>query len=188
MNVFGENEYCGWGVVYCFYCDGFLFKGKCVVVIGGGNFGVEVVIDFVGIVVYVILIEFDNQLCVDVVLQKKLYSLSNVMVIVFVMIIEVKGDGKKVNGFVYQDCISDESYEVELEGVFVQIGLVLNIGWIKGSVELFFCGEVLVDEKGWIFMIGVFVVGDVMMVFYKQIIILMGEGVKVFLVVFDYLI
>lgn len=188
MNVLGEDQYCNKGVVYCLYCDGLLFKGKCVVVIGGGNFGVEVVIDLVGIVLYVILLEFDFSLCVDEVLQKKLCSLGNVIVLISVQIIEVFGDGSKVIGLVYKDCIGGDVYCVELEGIFVQIGLLFNIEWLKDVVVLLLCGEIVIDDCGQINLLGVFVVGDCMMVFYKQIIIVMGVGFIVVLSVFDYLI
>ena len=136
MKVPGEQAYRGKGVAYCPHCDGPLFKGKRVAVIGGGNSGVEAAIDLAGIVAHVTLIEFDSQLRADAVLQKKLHSLANVKVITSALTTEVLGDGQKVSGLVYQDRHSDELHTVELEGIFVQIGLLPNSDWLKGVIEL----------------------------------------------------
>lgn len=188
MGVPGEQEYKAKGVCFCPHCDGPLFKGKRVAVIGGGNSGVEAAIDLAGIVSHVTLIEFDSQLRADAVLQKKLHSLANVKVITSALTSEVKGDGQKVNGLVYKDRNSDELHSVELEGIFVQIGLLPNSDWLKGVVELTPRGEIIVDAKGATNLPGVFAAGDVTTVPYKQIVIAVGEGAKASLSAFDHLI
>ncbi|MGF6694149.1 alkyl hydroperoxide reductase subunit F [Metapseudomonas resinovorans] len=188
MNVPGEQEYRGRGVAYCPHCDGPLFKGKRVAVIGGGNSGVEAAIDLAGIVAHVTLIEFDDKLRADAVLQKKLASLPNVNVIKSALTTEVKGDGQKVNGLVYKDRNTDELRTLELEGIFVQIGLLPNSEWLKGVVELTPRGEIIVDAKGQTNIPGVFAAGDVTTVPYKQIVIAVGEGAKASLGAFDHLI
>ena len=188
MNVPGEKEYRNKGVAYCPHCDGPLFKGKRVAVIGGGNSGVEAAIDLAGLVEHVTLIEFDSQLRADAVLQRKLHSLPNVGVIVSAQTTEVTGDGSKVNGLNYKDRISGEAKRIELEGIFVQIGLVPNTEWLKGTLELTNRGEIVIDAKGQTSIPGVFAAGDVTTVPYKQIVIAMGEGSKAALSAFDYLI
>jgi alkyl hydroperoxide reductase subunit F len=188
MNVPGEDQYRNKGVAYCPHCDGPLFKGKRVAVIGGGNSGVEAAIDLAGIVSQVTLIEFDSQLRADAVLQRKLHSLPNVRVITSALTTEVTGDGAKVNGLVYKDRGSDTLHTIELEGIFVQIGLLPNSDFLKGSVALSPRGEVIVDARGATSMAGVFAAGDVTTTPYKQIIIAMGEGSKAALSAFDHLI
>ena len=188
MNVPGEAEYRTKGVAYCPHCDGPLFKGKRVAVIGGGNSGVEAAIDLAGIVAHVTLIEFDAKLRADAVLQKKLLSLPNVTVIVSALTTEVHGDGQKVTGLSYKDRTTEARHRIVLEGIFVQIGLLPNSDWLKGTVELTPRGEVIVDERGQTSVPGVFAAGDVTTVPYKQIIIAMGEGAKASLAAFDHLI
>jgi alkyl hydroperoxide reductase subunit F len=188
MNVPGEQEYRGKGVAYCPHCDGPLFKGKRVAVIGGGNSGVEAAIDLAGIVAHVTLIEFDTQLRADAVLQKKLRSLPNVTIIVSALSSEVTGDGSKVNGLIYKDRISNEMHRIDLEGIFVQIGLLPNTGWLKGAIELSPRGEIEIDGRCQTSVPGVFAAGDATTVPYKQIIIAMGEGAKASLSAFDHLI
>ena len=188
MNVPGEAQYRTKGVAYCPHCDGPLFKGKRTAVIGGGNSGVEAAIDLAGVVAHVTLLEFDKDLRADAVLQKKLYSLPNVTVIKSALTTEVKGDGNKVTGLVYQDRNTGESHLIELEGIFVQIGLLPNTDWLKGAVELSPRGEVLVDAKGETSVHGIFAAGDCTTTPYKQIIISMGEGAKASLSAFDHLI
>ncbi|WP_409282336.1 alkyl hydroperoxide reductase subunit F [Pseudomonas putida] len=188
MNVPGEQEYRGRGVAYCPHCDGPLFKGKRVAVIGGGNSGVEAAIDLAGIVAQVTLIEFDSQLRADAVLQRKLRSLPNVNVITSALTTEVLGNGEKVTGLRYKDRSTDEQHEVALEGIFVQIGLLPNTDWLKGTVELSPRGEIIVDAKGQTSIPGVFAAGDVTTVPYKQIVIAVGEGAKASLAAFDHLI
>ncbi|KXO83942.1 alkyl hydroperoxide reductase subunit F, partial [Stutzerimonas stutzeri] len=178
MNVPGEQEYRGRGVAYCPHCDGPLFKGKRVAVIGGGNSGVEAAIDLAGIVAHVTLLEFGEDLRADAVLQRKLNSLPNVRVLKMAQTTEVKGDGQKVTGLVYKDRTTDEVHEVELEGIFVQIGLLPNSEWLKGTLELSRFGEIIVDAKGQTSIPGVFAAGDVTTVPYKQIVIAVGEGAK----------
>jgi alkyl hydroperoxide reductase subunit F len=188
MNVPGEREYRGRGVAYCPHCDGPLFKGKRVAVIGGGNSGVEAAIDLAGIVAHVTLIEFDNRLRADEVLQRKLRSLPNVRVVVSAQTTEVHGAGGKVNALSYRDRNSGEVHRVELEGVFVQIGLLPNTEWLKDTVALSPRGEIEVDARGQTSLPGVFAAGDATTVPYKQIIIAMGEGSKAALSAFDHLI
>ena len=188
MNVPGEQEYRNKGVAYCPHCDGPLFKGKRVAVIGGGNSGVEAAIDLAGIVSHVTLIEFDSQLRADAVLQAKMASLNNVTVIKSALTKQVLGDGAKVNGLIYQDRTNSSEHTIELEGIFVQIGLLPNTDWLKGTVELSKYGEVIVDAKGETSLPGVFAAGDCTTVPYKQIIIAMGDGAKASLGAFDYLI
>ena len=188
INVPGEKEYRNKGVAYCPHCDGPLFKGKRVAVIGGGNSGVEAAIDLAGLVKHVTLIEYGAELRADAVLQRKLRSLPNVTVIVSAQTTEVHGDGKIVNGLSYNDRVSGEAKKIELEGVFVQIGLVPNTEWLKGTVALSRHGEIEVDARGQTSIPGVFAAGDVTTVPYKQIIIATGEGAKAALSAFDHLI
>mgnify|MGYP002620551859 CR=1 FL=1 len=188
MNVPGEQEYRGRGVAYCPHCDGPLFKGKRVAVIGGGNSGVEAAIDLAGIVAHVTLLEFGESMRADAVLQNKLRSLPNVTTLTMAQTTEVKGDGQKVTGLVYKDRNTDELHNVELEGIFVQIGLLPNSDWLKGSVELNRFGEIIVDAKGQTNIPGVFAAGDVTTVPYKQIVIALGDGAKASLSAFDHLI
>jgi alkyl hydroperoxide reductase subunit F len=188
INVPGEQEYRNHGVAYCPHCDGPLFKGKRVAVIGGGNSGVEAAIDLAGLVKHVTLIEYGNELRADAVLQRKLRSLSNVTVIMSAQTTEIHGDGKKVNGLSYNDRVSGEARKVELEGVFVQIGLVPNTEWLKGTVALSRHGEIEVDARGQTSLPGVFAAGDVTTVAFKQIVIAVGDGAKASLSAFDHLI
>ncbi len=188
MNVPGEAEYRTRGVAYCPHCDGPLFKGKRVAVIGGGNSGIEAAIDLAGIVEHVTVLEFDDKLRADAVLQKKLFSLPNVQVILSAQTTEVTGDGQKMNGLVYTDRVSGESHRVEVAGVFVQIGLVPNTDWLKGIMALSNRGEIIVDDRGQTSVAGVFAAGDCTTVPYKQIIIAMGDGAKASLAAFDHLI
>ncbi len=188
INVPGEREYRGRGVAYCPHCDGPLFKGKKVAVIGGGNSGVEAAIDLAGIVAHVTLIEFAPDLRADAVLQRKLRSLPNVEIFTNSATTEITGDGEKVNGLVFQSRASGESHRVELAGVFVQIGLVPNTDWIKDTVKLSRHGEIEVDARGQTSVPGVFAAGDVTTVPYKQIVIAVGEGAKASLSAFDHLI
>ena len=188
MNVPGEREYRGRGGAYCPHCDGPLFKGKRVAVVGGGNSGVEAAIDLAGIVNHVTLIEFDSRLRADEVLQRKLRSLPNVRVILSAQTTEVHGDGGKVSALSYKDRTSGEQHRIELEGVFVQIGLLPNTDWLKGTVALSPRGEIEVDVRGQTSVPGVFAAGDATTTPYKQIVIAMGEGSKAALSAFDYLI
>ncbi len=188
MNVPGEQRYRSKGVAYCPHCDGPLFKGKRVAVIGGGNSGVEAAIDLAGVVSHVTLIEFDHELRADAVLQKKLHSLPNVVVITSGQTTEVQGDGQRVNGLVYRNRLSGETHTLALEGIFVQIGLLPNTDWLKGTVNLSPRGEIEVDSRGQTSVPGVFAAGDATTVPFKQIIIAMGEGAKASLGAFEHLI
>ena len=188
MNVPGEKEYKTKGVCFCPHCDGPLFKGKRVAVIGGGNSGVEAAIDLAGIVGHVTLLEFDSKLRADAVLQAKLGSLPNVTIITSALTTEVTGDGEKVNGIAYQDRINGQTKRVELEGIFVQIGLLPNTDWLKGTLALSPRGEIEIDARGQTSLPGVFAAGDATTSPYKQIIIAMGDGAKASLSAFDHLI
>ncbi|WP_336365499.1 alkyl hydroperoxide reductase subunit F [Marinobacter sp. C2H3] len=188
LGVPGEDEYRNKGVAYCPHCDGPLFKGKRVAVIGGGNSGVEAAIDLAGIVGHVTVLEFAAELKADDVLQKKLHSLKNVEVITAAQTTEIVGENGKVSGLAYTDRNSGESHHVALEGVFVQIGLVPNTEWLKGDIELSQYGEVIVNDRNETSIPGVFAAGDATTVPYKQIVISMGEGSKAALSAFDYLI
>ncbi|NMM14891.1 MAG: alkyl hydroperoxide reductase subunit F [Rhodoferax sp.] len=188
VNVPGEQQYKNHGVAYCPHCDGPLFKGKRVAVIGGGNSGVEAAIDLAGLVAHVTLIEFDTQLRADAVLVNKLKSLPNVSIHTHALTTEITGDGQKVNGLSYTDRATNEAHHIELEGVFVQIGLVPNTEWLKGTLELSKHGEIVVDARGQTSLPGVFAAGDVTTVPFKQIIIAAGDGAKAALGAFDHLI
>ncbi len=188
MGVPGEEEYRNKGVAYCPHCDGPLYKGKRTAVIGGGNSGVEAAIDLAGIVAHVTLIEFDSQLRADAVLQKKLRSLTNVDIITSALSTEVIGDGEKVQALVYTDRNTDASHRIDLDGIFVQIGLVPNTEWLKGPLTLSPRGEIEVDAHNATNLSGVFAAGDVTTVPYKQIIVAMGEGTKAGLSAFDHII
>ena len=188
VNVPGEQEYKNKGVAYCPHCDGPLFKGKRVSVIGGGNSGVEAAIDLAGIVEHVSLIEFADQLKADAVLQAKLKSLPNVSIYANAQTMEITGAEGKVNGLRFKDRSSGQETLLPLEGVFVQIGLVPNTEWLKGTLELSRFGEIVVDAKGHTNVDGVFAAGDCTTVPYKQIVIAAGEGAKAALSAFDHLI
>ncbi len=188
VNVPGEQEYKNHGVAYCPHCDGPLFKGKQVAVIGGGNSGVEAAIDLAGVVAHVTLLEFLPQLRADAVLVKKLKSLPNVTILSNAQTTEITGANGKVNGLRYTERATGQSQHLALEGVFVQIGLVPNTEWLKGTLELSKHGEIVVDARGQTSLPGVFAAGDVTTVPYKQIIIATGEGAKAALSAFDYLI
>ena len=188
MDVPGEAEYRNKGVTYCPHCDGPLFKGKRVAVVGGGNSGVEAAIDLAGVVSHVTLIEFDSVLRADEVLQRKLRSLPNVDILLSTLTTEVLGDGDQVTGLTYQDRTTGESHNLDLQGVFVQIGLLPNTEWLEGSVELSKRGEIVIDERGQTSVPGVFAAGDCTTVPFKQIVIAAGAGATAALSAFDHLI
>lgn len=188
LGVPGEDAYRNKGVAYCPHCDGPLYKGKRVAVIGGGNSGVEAAIDLAGLVAHVTLIEYDSELRADAVLQRKLASLPNVKIVTSALTTEVLGDGEKVTGLSYKDRNKDALHQIELEGIFVQIGLVPNTEWLEDSVALSRHGEIEVDHRGETSQPGIFAAGDCTTVPYKQIVIAMGEGSKAALSAFDYMI
>ncbi|MFZ3127860.1 MAG: alkyl hydroperoxide reductase subunit F, partial [Rhodoferax sp.] len=188
VNVPGEAEYKNKGVAYCPHCDGPLFKGKDVAVIGGGNSGIEAAIDLAGVVRHVTVVEFMPELKADAVLVKKLHSLANVTVHTNAQTMEITGQDGKVNGMRYKDRATGEEHLVNLEGVFVQIGLVPNTEWLKGTLELTKFGEIVVDAKGHTNVPGVFAAGDCTTVPYKQIVIAAGAGATAALSAFDHLI
>lgn len=188
LGIPGEAQYRGHGVAYCPHCDGPLYKGKDVAVVGGGNSGVEAAIDLAGLVDHVTLLEFGEALQADAILQKKLHTLPNVKVITNAQSTEVLGDDSKVTDLVYIDRVSGDEQRLKLAGIFVQIGLLPNTDWLKGIVDLSPYGEIEIDDHGRTSMDGVFAAGDVTTTPYKQIIIAMGDGAKAALSAFDYLI
>ncbi|MCL2585550.1 MAG: alkyl hydroperoxide reductase subunit F, partial [Streptosporangiales bacterium] len=188
LGVPGESEHRNHGVTYCPHCDGPLFKGKRVAVVGGGNSGVEAAIDLAGLASRVTLLEFDDTLRADEVLQRKLRSLRNAEIVTSAQTTEVTGDGKKVTGLAYTDRVSGEPRALELEGVFVQIGLLPSTEWLAGSVDLTGRGEIVTDERGATSVPGVFGAGDCTVSAYKQIVTAMGDGSTAALSAFDHLI
>ena len=188
LGIPGEEQYRGHGVAYCPHCDGPLYKGKDVAVVGGGNSGVEAAIDLAGLVNHVTLLEYADELKADAILQTKLATLSNVTVNTSAQSTEVLGDDSKVTGLVYIDRTSGDEKNIDLAGIFVQIGLLPNTDWLKGMVDLSEYGEVEVDDHARTSMDGVFAAGDVTTTPYKQITIAMGDGAKAALSAFDYLI
>jgi NADH-dependent peroxiredoxin subunit F len=188
VGVPGEQEYKNKGVAYCPHCDGPLFKGKRVAVIGGGNSGVEAAIDLAGIVAHVTVVEFADALKADAILVKKLKSLGNVTIHVNAQTKEITGANGQVNGLRYQDRASKEEHSLALEGVFLQIGLIPNTEWLKDTVALSGSGEIEVDAKGKTNIAGVFAAGDCTTTPFKQIVIAAGDGSKAALSAFDYLI
>ncbi|KHF43379.1 alkyl hydroperoxide reductase subunit F [Saccharomonospora viridis] len=188
IGVPGEQEYRNKGVTYCPHCDGPLFRGKPVAVIGGGNSGVEAAIDLAGIVSHVTLLELGDTLRADEVLQRKLRSLTNVDIVLNAKTTEVLGDGTSVTGLTYTDTETGESRRLDVQGVFVQIGLLPNTEWLEGVVELTKHKEIVVDERGATSVPGVFAAGDCTTEPYKQIVTAMGSGATAALSAFDYLV
>ena len=184
----GEQELRNKGVTYCPHCDGPLFKGKKVAVIGGGNSGIEAAIDLAGVVEHVTVLEFDSKLRADQVLQRKLASMPNTEVHLNAQTTEMVAENGKLAALKYTDRASGEAKQVELAGVFVQIGLLPNTEWLKGTVELSNRGEIVIDEKGQTSLPGVFAAGDATTVPFKQIVIAMGAGSTAALSAFDHLI
>ena len=188
LGIPGEERYRNKGVAYCSHCDGPLYKGKRVAVVGGGNSGVEAAIDLAGLASQVTLLEFAPNLKADAVLIEKLSSLHNVEVVTGAMIRAIEGDDGVVSALTYIDQRDGTEHRLALEGVFVQIGLVPNTEWLKGTLELNAQGEIIVDAKGQTSLKGVFAAGDVTTTPFKQIIIAAGDGAKAALGAFDDLI
>ncbi|MEX6225097.1 alkyl hydroperoxide reductase subunit F [Providencia hangzhouensis] len=188
MGVPGEQEYRTKGVTFCPHCDGPLFKGKRVAVIGGGNSGIEAAIDLAGVVDHVTVLEFAPELKADSVLQEKVRSLSNVDIILNAQTLEVKGDGSKMTGLEYKDRTDDSVHLLEVAGAFVQIGLLPNTNWLGDTIARNRMGEIEIDARNETSVKGIFAAGDCTTVPYKQIIISAGEGAKAALSAFDYLI
>ncbi|MCX6128990.1 MAG: alkyl hydroperoxide reductase subunit F [Proteobacteria bacterium] len=185
LGIPGEKEYLGRGVAYCPHCDGPYYKGKKVAVVGGGNSGVEAAIDLAGIASEVLLFEYMDKLKADQVLIDKLYSLANVQVFTSAKTLEVLGNGEKVLGLRYEDRIQGEQKTLDLDGIFVQIGLSPNSAFIKDLVAVNRSGEIIIDDKGRTSEPGIYAAGDVTTVPYKQIVIAIGEGAKVALSAFE---
>jgi alkyl hydroperoxide reductase subunit F len=185
LNIPGEKEYLGKGVAFCPHCDGPYYKGKKIAVIGGGNSGVEAAIDLAGIVKEVTVFEFQDNLKADKVLVDKLNSLSNTSIITNAQTKVIHGDGQKVNALEYINRTNNKEEKMELDGVFVQIGLLPNSQFLKGTLELSKFGEIIIDEKGRTSIPGIYAAGDITTIPYKQIIIAMGEGAKAALALFE---
>lgn len=185
LGVEGEKEYMGRGVAYCPHCDGPFYKGKKVAVIGGGNSGVEAAIDLAGIVREVVVFEYNDQLKADKILVDKLKSLPNVSIVTSAKTEKIIGDGQKVHQIQYLDRSLNKEEKMDLDGIFVQIGLVPNSQFLKETVELTKFGEIIVDEKGRTSAKGIYAAGDVTTTPYKQIVIAMGEGAKAALAAFE---
>ena len=188
MDVPGEAEHRNKGVTYCPHCDGPLFKGKRVAVIGGGNSGIEAAIDLAGLASDVTVIEFDDRLRADAILQRALDALPNTSVVLGARTTEVRGDGSRVVGLTYEDRASGELHELDLDGVFVQIGLLPNTEWLEGTVAMSPRGEIEIDDRGATSVAGVFAAGDCTTVPFKQIVVAMGAGSTAALSAFDHII
>ena len=187
INVPGEAEYKAKGVAYCPHCDGPLFKGKNVAVIGGGNSGVEAALDLAGLASHVTLLQASDKLTADEILQSRVYSKENITVITNAKTTEIFGSDK-VQGLTYLDCLQNEQKKLALDGIFIQIGLLPNTEWLQGTLDLNAFGEIVVDKYGATNIPGVFAAGDCTDCPYKQIIISMGAGANAALSAFDYLI
>jgi len=187
LSVPGEEKFKNKGIAYCPHCDGPLFKGKKVAVVGGGNSGVEAAIDLAGVVEYVTVVEFADKLIADTVLQEKLRSLPNVDIVLNAQTTEITGD-TSVKGLTYTDRVTNERWTLDVEGVFILIGLVPNTEWLKGSVEMDSRSQIIVDGHGATNVEAVFAAGDCTNSIYKQIIISMGSGAIAALGAFDYII
>ncbi|MBX3017821.1 MAG: alkyl hydroperoxide reductase subunit F [Bdellovibrionaceae bacterium] len=185
LGVEGEKEYLGRGVAFCPHCDGPFYKGKPIAVIGGGNSGVEAAIDLAGIVKHVTVFEFNADLKADRILVDKLKSLPNVTIITNAKTSKIVGDGGKVTAIEYVDRQTEKTEKLTLDGIFVQIGLIPNSGFLKETVDLSKFGEIKVDEKGRTSEPGIYAAGDVTTTPYKQIVIAMGEGAKAALAAFE---
>jgi len=188
LGVPGEQEHLNRGITFCPHCDGPLFSGRRVAVVGGGNSGVEAAIDLAGVAAHVTLLEFDHQLRADEVLQRKLRSLPTVDVLVGVAVTQILGDGERVTGLGYAERETGVAHTLDLDGVFVQIGLLPNTEWLEGAVELSPRGEIVIDHRGHTSVDGVLAAGDCTTVPYKQIVIAMGAGATAALGAFDHLI
>ena len=187
INVPGEAEYKAKGVAYCPHCDGPLFKGKNVAVIGGGNSGVEAALDLAGLASHVTLLQASDKLTADEILQSRVYSKENITVITNAKTTEIFGSDK-VQGLTYLDCLQNEQKKLAVDGIFIQIGLLPNTEWLQGTLDLNAYGEIVVDKYGATSIPGVFAAGDCTDCPYKQIIISMGAGANAALSAFDYLI
>jgi len=188
ISVPGEDEYKTRGVCFCPHCDGPLFKGKKVAVIGGGNSGIEAAIDLAGICAYVTVLEFADKCKADQILLDKALTLNNIKIITNAKTTKVLGDGNKVNSLEYQNLLDNKIYQLDLAGIFVQIGLLPNTAWVGNNLELNKFNEVIINEKGQTSKAGIFAAGDCATTPYKQIVIATGSGATAALSAFDYLI
>lgn len=185
LGIPGEKEHIGLGVAFCAHCDGPFYKDKKVVVVGGGNSGVEAAIDLANIATHVTLLEYGDKLKADGVLVEKLESLPNATIVTHAKSTQVLGDGKKVHGLEYLDRRAESVQKLEVDGVFVQIGLLPNSQFVKGLLETNQYGEILVDVKGRTNVPGIYAAGDVTTIPFKQIVTAMGDGAKVALTAFE---
>lgn len=187
LNVPGEKEFIGKGVAYCPHCDGPFFKDKDIAVVGGGNSGVEAALDLSGIVKSVTIVEFGDRLNADQILLDKVKEAPNISTVTFAQTTEIQTNEEKVTGLTFKNRNSNEVQTISLDGVFVQIGLVPNSGFVRDLVQTNKYGEIMVDEKCKTNVDGIFACGDVTNTPYKQIIIAMGEGAKAAISAFEYL-
>jgi alkyl hydroperoxide reductase subunit F len=187
IGVKGEQEFKNRGIAYCPHCDGPLYANKNVAVIGGGNSGIEAAIDLAGMVSQVTVIEFMPELKADKILQERLSALKNVTVVTNAQTTEIAGQ-EKVQSLSYKERETGVEKTIDVEGVFILIGLVPNTEWLKGTVDQTKSGEIIVDKHGSTNVQGVFAAGDCTDSAYKQIIISMGSGATAALGAFDYLI
>ncbi|MEM9102360.1 MAG: alkyl hydroperoxide reductase subunit F [Pseudomonadota bacterium] len=187
LGVPGERENIGNGVAYCPHCDGPFFKGKDVAVIGGGNSGVEAALDLAGIVKSVTIVEFAPELKADQILIEQAEKRKNIKIVNNAATQSIEANDGKVHGFVLQDRDSGQTKKVDVDGVFVQIGLIPNSQLVEGLLELTPYGEIVINEQCQTSTQGIFACGDVTTVPYKQIVIAMGEGAKASLAAFEYL-
>lgn len=185
LGIPGEKEHIGMGVAFCAHCDGPFYKGKRVAVVGGGNSGVEAAIDLAGIATEVTLFEYNQSLKADGVLVEKLKALPNAKIVTNAKPIQVLGDGKSVNGLEFQDRATNQNHQIEIDGVFVQIGLLPNTQFLKNQLKLTPFGEIEVDSRGRTSVPGIYAAGDVTTIPFKQIVVAMGDGAKVALTAFE---
>ena len=185
LNIPGEKEHIGQGVAFCAHCDGPFYKGKKVAVVGGGNSGVEAAIDLAGIAESVVLLEYGEKLRADEVLVNKLKSLPNTSILTQAQSTEVIGQNGKVVALQFKSRATEQVTRLEVDGVFVQIGLVPNSQFVKDLVEVTPSGEIVVDSKGRTSLSGVYAAGDVTTIPFKQIVMAMGDGAKAALTAFE---
>ncbi len=185
LNVPGEGRLVGRGVTYCAVCDGPLFAGMRVAVIGGGNSALEAADDMLKIAEHIYLVSL-TQLTGDAVLVDRVKAGRNVTMFLEHEVLEVLGDSM-VGGLRIRDLKSGEQKELEVSGVFVEIGLIPNSDLVKGLVELNQFGEIRVNCRNETSVPGLFAAGDVTDVPEKQIAVAVGEGAKAALQAHRYL-
>lgn len=187
IGVKGESEFAGKGVHYCATCDGPFYRNLDVVIVGGGNSGVEAAIDLSSIAKSVKLVEFMPELKADKLLQEKLKEKENVLVYTNARLEEIKGENF-VTSLTYENRETKEIKELKIDGVFIEIGLEANTKVFSNLLEMNKYGEILINKKNETNIKGIFAAGDCTDVLYKQIVISIGEGAKAALSAFEYII